>query len=830
MFSVITPVTYWILILLWSFILYFYVKKMWSSKTQRLFSALVLILAIDAFRTLFESVYFGLWYTSLSGIISPKIGVLLTRPELVIIPKILNVIAAVVVIVLLLKRWLPKEEREQERAAEVLRESENRYFSLFAHNHSVMLLIDPENNTIVDANLAACSYYGYSLDQLVGLQVAEITILSGDDGFREMAKANSENRKHLQFQHKLASGDIRDVEVYSGPISLAGKQLIYSIIHDVTERKAALQAVETSAQQYHGMLQSTMDGFWIVDRDGMIIDVNNTICEMLGYTRDQLLTMSVADVEIEENSEDVRQHIEKIVTTGYDRFESRHKRKDNAVFDVEISSTYLQEPNAYFCTFIRDITQRKQAEVSLRESETKHRTLFESMVQGVVYQDRTGTIITANPAAERMLGLTLDQMVGRTSVDPRWKTIHEDGSDFPGDTHPAMVSLKRGKPVNNVIMGVFNPHDQNYTWININSIPRFNTGENVPYQVYTTFEDITERKKAEAENIKLNERLQQAQKMEAIGTLAGGIAHDFNNILSAIIGYAEMARDDSPPESTVVKDLDRVLEGGNRAKDLVQQILAFSRQDEMERIPLQPATVLKEAIKMLRPSLPTTIEINQNITSVTGQILADPTQIHQILINLCTNAFHAMEETGGKFDISLKEVTLTIEDLVHEPSIEAGTFVQLSVSDSGPGIAPDIKKKIFDPYFTTKETGKGSGMGLAIVHGIVKSYGGFISLDSEPGEGTAFHVFLPAIKKELLSEIEDVVPIPVGRDRILFIDDEEILAEMGKSMLERLGYHVTVRKNSIEALETFQNQPDLFDLVITDQTMPGMTGADIARE
>jgi CheY-like chemotaxis protein len=188
-----------------------------------------------------------------------------------------------------------------------------------------------------------------------------------------------------------------------------------------------------------------------------------------------------------------------------------------------------------------------------------------------------------------------------------------------------------------------------------------------------------------------------------------------------------------------------------------------------------------------------------------------------------------MEETGGKLDISLKEVTLSSEDLVREPNIEPGAFVQLSVCDSGPGITPDIKAKIFDPYFTTKEAGKGTGMGLAIVHGIVKNYGGFISLYSEFGKGTAFHVFLPVLEKEVLSEIKVVKQVPVGRDRILFIDDEEILAEMGKDMLERLGYHVTVRSNSIKALETFQNQPDQFDLIITDQTMPGMTGADMAR-
>ncbi len=489
----------------------------------------------------------------------------------------------------------------------------------------------------------------------------------------------------------------------------------------------------------------------------------------------------------------------------------------------------FDEKQKYAEKLVEEVAERKQAEVNLRESENRHRTLFESMVQGVVYQDRTGTITSANPAAEHMLGLTLDQMVGRTSVDPRWKTIHEDGSDFPGDTHPAMVSLKSGKPVKDEIMGVFNPQNQKYTWINTNSIPRFNTGENEPYQVYTTFEDITERKKAEAENVKLNEKLQQAHKMEAIGTLAGGIAHDFNNILGAILGYTEMAREDSPKGSTVSKDLDRVLEASYRAKDLVKQILAFSKQDDVENFHLQSASIVREAIKMLRPSLPTTIEINENIEPEVGLIFADPTKIHQIVMNLGTNAFHAMEESGGKLDISLKEATLSTEDLVSEPGVKAGTFVKLSICDSGSGIAPDIKDKIFDPYFSTKETGKGTGMGLSIVHGIVKNYGGFISLYSEPGESTAFHVFLPVIEKDVLPEIETVEEIAGGKERILFIDDEEILAEMGKHMLERLGYHATVRKSSLEALETFQNQPDQFDIVITDQTMPGMTGTDLAR-
>lgn len=340
--------------------------------------------------------------------------------------------------------------------------------------------------------------------------------------------------------------------------------------------------------------------------------------------------------------------------------------------------------------------------------------------------------------------------------------------------------------------------------------------------------ELVERKLAEREKIKLEKQLRQAQKMEAIGTLAGGIAHDFNNILSIINGYTELAKEEVPEGSSVREKLDRVLYGGNRAKDLVQQILAFSRQKQAERFPVELTPIVKESIKMLRPTLPTNIEINKYIQQDCGLVLADPTGINQIIMNLCTNAYHAMEDTGGKLDISLKEKILSAEDLVSEPNIKPGTFIHLSVADSGLGIPPEIRDKIFDPYFTTKKTGKGTGLGLSIVLGIVKSYGGFISLYSELGQGTVFHVFLPILKEEKVSTIRDDEDIQGGHERVLFIDDEVVLAEMGRDMLESLGYEVTIRNNSLEALETFRNQPAQFDLVITDQTMPGMTGAELS--
>jgi len=329
---------------------------------------------------------------------------------------------------------------------------------------------------------------------------------------------------------------------------------------------------------------------------------------------------------------------------------------------------------------------------------------------------------------------------------------------------------------------------------------------------------------------RLEQELIQAQKMEAIGTLAGGIAHDFNNILSAILGYAELAEEDCPPGSPVANDLDEVIQAANRARDLVKQILAFSRQAETEKIPLQPSVIIKEIIKLLRSSLPVTIDIRQDIDEDTGFILADPTQIHQIVMNLCTNAYHSMEETGGTLSFSLKKKIFSQADLIDVPHVQPGNFVQLSIEDSGKGIAPEIRERIFDPYFTTKETGKGTGMGLAIVHGIVKSYGGFITYSTQLGKGTVFDIALPSQKDHNVAETEPFELIPVGTERILLIDDENVLVKMGQATLEKLGYRVTVRTSSLEALTTFKNQPDAFDLVITDQTMPGMTGIDLARE
>ncbi len=459
----------------------------------------------------------------------------------------------------------------------------------------------------------------------------------------------------------------------------------------------------------------------------------------------------------------------------------------------------------------------------LKEEKEKAQKYFD--IAGVMLGalNKTGEIILMNQKGCQILAVTEDEVIGKNWFD------HYLPGSIAGETKEVFNKLMAGEAA--VAEYYENPvltRDGSQRIIAFhNTLLTDDTGQ-IKGVLFSGL-DITERKRAEEEKARMEVQLRQALKMEAIGTLAGGIAHDFNNILSAIIGYSEIAIEDLPPDTQVAINLGKVLQAGFRARDLVKQILAFSRQSNIDPILLRPASIIKEGIKLLRSSIPATIEIHEDIDPATGVILADPTQLHQILMNLSANAFHAMEEKGGRLEISLKEVELGRESLDHEPGVAAGTFARLTVQDSGIGIDPAIRNNIFDPYFTTKEAGKGTGMGLAIAHGIVKNYGGFISFASEQGRGTTFRIFLPVVKRATPPEEEILDGIPSGKEKILVVDDEAQIADLSKELLERLGYTVTVRKSSIEAFETFHNQPDEFDLVITDQTMPGMTGTELAR-
>jgi len=335
-----------------------------------------------------------------------------------------------------------------------------------------------------------------------------------------------------------------------------------------------------------------------------------------------------------------------------------------------------------------------------------------------------------------------------------------------------------------------------------------------------------------AERQRIETQLAQAHKMEAIGTMAGGIAHDFNNILAIIVGHAELALIKSDEENPSQKHINQVLTAGNRAIDLVSQILSYSRLsiDEKTFKPIQLAPILSEVLKFQRSIMPTSIVFKTHIDNDCGTISGDPTQVHQIMMNFFTNALHAMETSGGILDISLQNTDLAQDDINEESEAQPGAYIMLSVQDTGSGLSPDIIDKIFDPYFTTKEVGKGTGMGLSVVQGIVSSHGGFIKVDSQLGVGSTFRVYLPLINKNSEVSEPNTLEIPKGDEQILIVDDEEMLTDSMKTFLESLGYTVTVQTNSLEAWRNFRTNPYDFDVIITDQTMPNLSGAELSEK
>ncbi|MGW8301890.1 MAG: hybrid sensor histidine kinase/response regulator [Desulfobacterales bacterium] len=464
--------------------------------------------------------------------------------------------------------------------------------------------------------------------------------------------------------------------------------------------------------------------------------------------------------------------------------------------------------------------ENKKTRQALHESEEHLRTVYETFPDAVtIINAADGRCVDVNSAFTRLTGWTTEDVIGKTAADlDIWHNPSEREKLTAGIAHNGKVEnleakfrLKDGSVITALMSAVL---------IQLKNKPH----------ILTITRDISDLKSAQKEREQLKTQLIQAQKMEAIGTLAGGIAHDFNNILGAIIGYSEMALYDTKKDSMEHYNIEQVLSAGHRAKDLVKQILAFSRKSEQDKNIISLATIVAEALKLLRASLPTTIEIRQNIEPNLDAIFADPTQMHQVVMNLCTNSAHAMGDTSGILKIELRNVDLNVKKAAKYPELNPGPYVKLSISDTGHGMDSETLERIFDPYFTTKAQDKGTGMGLAVVHGIIKGHGGVIQVQSKPGKGTRFDIFFPVMERQMESETAELKALPTGNEHILFIDDEETLIDLGKSMLKKLGYRVETRTRPDEALEIFGAAPHKFDLIISDMTMPGMTGDSLASE
>ena len=458
---------------------------------------------------------------------------------------------------------------------------------------------------------------------------------------------------------------------------------------------------------------------------------------------------------------------------------------------------------------VQDITEFRQLERGLIRSEKRFRQLFEESNDAIFIHDLEGRIYDLNHAALNMTGYPKASLLEMVVAD-----LHPEADQQVA--YQALEEVRRNGHVR--FQSKFMRADKSIITVDISSSV-IDEDEGL---VQRLVRDITKQRKME-------DQLRQTQRIEAIGTLAGGIAHDFNNILSPIILHTDMVLEDIPVESPIRFNLEEIHSASIRAKDLTRQILTFSRQTEQERTPLIIRPIIQETLKLLRFSFPSTIEIRQTFETKGGAVLADQTQIQRILMNLCTNAAYAMREKGGVLEVGLAGVYLSSADTVLNPNLEPGHYMKLTVCDTGPGMESGVKDRIFEPYFTTKGKGEGTGMGLAVVHGIVKSYDGAITVDSEPGKGTVFQVFLPKIEGQISSEPKGAFQLPVGTERILLIDDERSILDVMQQILERLGYTVDARSDSNEALEAFRENSDGFDLVITDYTMPEMTGENLAK-
>jgi PAS domain S-box-containing protein len=702
--------------------------------------------------------------------------------------------------------------------SEALMESERRFRAVFENDHVVMLIIDPETGAIVDASPGACAFYGYSRDQLTTKRITDINLLPPQEMLERLQIAKARQRKYFAHRHRLAGGQVRDVQVCSGPISVGGRTLLFSVITDITERKKAEDDLRRSEERLELALQGAGLGLWDLNLvDGTVV-VNDKTTEISGYTIDELAANigSWEKISHPDDRNRVLMALSSHVNEETPAFEEETRiRTKSGQWKWILARGKVVERNEHgeavrMAGTLLDITEKKKSEQALR----RLATAVESAHETILITDPAGTMLYVNPAFKKMTGYDRSEVLGQNTrmlksgehhhafYENLWKTIthgkvwkgrfinrRKDGSLYREESTISPVRDRSGRIVNFV------------------AVKR----------------DITQE-------LALQEQLIHAQKMEAVGTLAGGIAHDFNNLLQVTLGYSELLLSEKNEKDPEYGDLLRIFQAARNGTELVERLMTFSRRVEPKIVSLNLNVQIEQVAKLLSRTIPKMVSISLELAPELANIHADPTQVEQVLMNLAVNACDAMP-VGGKLRIATQNVTMTRSLSMLTDGSMPGEYVHLSVSDTGGGMDADTLDHIFEPFYTTKGLGHGTGLGLAIVYGIVVQHSGFIDCQSEPGNGTTFHVYFPVQPSQYELELKEAVSVPGhGTEKILLVDDEDSLRALGERVLSQAGYTVLTATNGIEARDIFSEGARDISLVILDLIMPEMGGKECLKE
>jgi PAS domain S-box-containing protein len=715
---------------------------------------------------------------------------------------------------------------EQVRVERALKESEEKFSKAFQVSPDAISISDLATGQILDVNDAFERLSGYPREKLIGLTSKELNLWSdANDRQRLLDELRANGRvREMQVSARPYNNVARTFLMSAEPIKIGGRPCLVILGRDISEALKAEQALRESEQKFAKAFRSSPDAVSITDlATGRYIEANIGHEKIFGWTRDELIGRTTLELNYYRDPADRGRLIETMRANGGSvrDFEIAGYNRLHQPITVTLSGEFI-ELNAKQCmvSVVQDITERKRAEQALRESEEKFATAFRSSPYSLSISELdTGRYLDVNWGFERISGYRRDDVLGKTSFD---LGIWND----PADRDELIRRLR----IDGKVRGYELKFRNRLRELRITRCSCDVVELGGKPCLLNVLEDITEQRKAEEERAAMEQQMRQAQKLEALGQLAGGIAHDFNNILTGVLAYTELAIIDSAEPAAVRQHLAEVGKAGQRARALVRQILAFSRQQVQARSPLRAHPIVAEAVSLLRSSLPSTIEIRTAIDPKAPVVLADATQLHQIVMNLCTNAAHAMRDRAGKLEVHFQAMQVDAATSAGVRGLQPGFYAALTVSDTGHGMDADTLKRSFEPFFTTKGPGEGTGLGLAVVHGIVEDHDGAITVESRVGEGTTFRIFFPEhITLEIPVAAEPAESSRGKGERILFLDDEKMIADSACKLLEHLGYRVSEFTDPQAAMSAFERAPGEFDLVVTDLTMPKHTGIEVAR-